>query len=155
MLKKLNNANRKIKLNMNQIHLEIDEMHSFVRSKDNKVWIWIAVDKNTGLIIAHKTGDRSDKSLKKLLKEIPKKVLDKCTFYTDKWKAYNILPNERHKIGKEYTRRVERTFLTFRNSCARLVRRGIRYSKSMEMHNIIIDLLVYFYNKDIISKFGT
>ncbi|WP_157198835.1 IS1 family transposase [Methanocaldococcus infernus] len=63
-----------------------------------KVWIWIAVDKNTGLIIAHKTGDRSNKSPKKLLKEIPKKVLDKCIFYTDKWKAYNILPNERHKM---------------------------------------------------------
>ncbi|WP_083771768.1 IS1 family transposase [Methanocaldococcus infernus] len=51
--------------------------------------------------------------------------------------------------------RVERNILTFRNSCVRLVKRGIRYSKSMEMHNIIIDLLVYFYNKDVISKFIT
>ncbi len=54
-------------------------MHSF-KTKDNKVWIWIAVDKTTGLIVAHDIGDRSEKSFKKLLKKIPKKVLDKCMF---------------------------------------------------------------------------
>ncbi len=48
-------------------------MHSFVKTKDNKAWIW-AVDKTTGLIVAHNIGDKSEKSFNKLLKKIPKKI---------------------------------------------------------------------------------
>nr|WP_292460096.1 IS1 family transposase [Methanothermococcus sp.] len=134
-------------------HIEVDEMYSFIKTKSNKAWIWVAIDKYTGLIVAHKTGDRSEETLKELLKEIPNKIVNKCIFYTDKWKAYNILPKDRHVVGKKYTRRVERVFLTFRSSYARLVRRSIRYSKSKEIHNIILDLLVYFYNEKIMSNY--
>ena len=126
--------------------VEIDEMYSFVNSKGNKVWIWVLLDKISGKILAHTTGDRSEKTFKKLLKSIPKDIRKKLIFHTDSWKAYNILDSNQRVIGKEHTRKIERLFLTFRNNCARLVRRGIRFSKSLEIHNTVIDLLVYFYN---------
>ena len=126
--------------------VEIDEMYSFVNSKGNKVWIWVLLDKISGKILAHTTGDRSEKTFKKLLKSIPKDIRKKLIFHTDSWKAYNILDSNQRVIGKEHTRKIERLFLTFRDNCARLVRRGIRFSKSLEIHNTVIDLLVYFYN---------
>ena len=129
--------------------VEIDEMYSFVNSKGNKVWIWVLLDKISGKILAHTTGDRSEKTFKKLLKSIPKDIRKKLIFHTDSWKAYNILDSNQRVIGKEHTRKIERLFLTFRNNCARLVRRGIRFSKSLEIHNTVIDLLIYFYNNEL------
>ena len=43
------------------------------------------------IIVSHKIGDRSEKSLKEFLRDIPKEILDNCISYTNKWKAYNIL----------------------------------------------------------------
>ena len=129
--------------------VEIDEMYSFVNSKGNKVWIWVLLDKISGKILAHTTGDRSEKTFKKLLKSIPKDIRKKLIFHTDSWKAYNILDSNQRVIGKEHTRKIERLFLTFRDNCARLVRRGIRFSKSLEIHNTVIDLLIYFYNNEL------
>ena len=145
-------ASEKLRLNkfnseyLSSYKVEIDEMYSFVNSKGNKVWIWVLLDKISGKILAHTTGDRSEKTFKKLLKSIPKDIRKKLIFHTDSWKAYNILDSNQRVIGKEHTRKIERLFLTFRNNCARLVRRGIRFSKSLEIHNTVIDLLVYFYN---------
>ena len=145
-------ASEKLSLNkfnseyLSSYKVEIDEMYSFVNSKGNKVWIWVLLDKISGKILAHTTGDRSEKTFKKLLKSIPKDIRKKLIFHTDSWKAYNILDSNQRVIGKEHTRKIERLFLTFRDNCARLVRRGIRFSKSLEIHNTVIDLLVYFYN---------
>jgi len=35
------------------------------------------------------------------------------------------------------------------DTTVRLVRRGIRFSKSLDMHNTVMDLLVYFYNNEL------
>ena len=148
-------ASEKLRLNkfnseyLSSYKVEIDEMYSFVNSKGNKVWIWVLLDKISGKILAHTTGDRSEKTFKKLLKSIPKDIRKKLIFHTDSWKAYNILDSNQRVIGKEHTRKIERLFLTFRNNCARLVRRGIRFSKSLEIHNTVIDLLIYFYNNEL------
>ena len=137
-------ASEKLRLNkfnseyLSSYKVEIDEMYSFVNSKWNKVWIWVLLDKISGKILAHTTGDRSEKTFKKLLKSIPKDIRKKLIFHTDSWKAYNILDSNQRVIGKEHTRKIERLFLTFR-IIARLVRRGIRFSKSLEIHNTVID----------------
>ena len=59
----------------------------------------------------------SEKTFKKLLNSIPKDIRKKLIFHTDSWKAYNILDSNQRVIGKEYTRKIERLFLTFRNNC--------------------------------------
>jgi len=39
--------------------LELDELCSFVFNKDNKVWVWIALNRETREVIAYACGDRS------------------------------------------------------------------------------------------------
>jgi hypothetical protein len=42
-----------------RLEAEADEMWSFVGSKENKQWIWIAIDTTTKQVIAFYLGDRS------------------------------------------------------------------------------------------------
>ena len=55
-----------------RLEVEADEMASFVQKKENKQWIWLAMDARTRQIIAFYVGDRSRKSFKKLWAMIPK-----------------------------------------------------------------------------------
>jgi len=50
---------------------EIDEMFSFVGSKANKQWIWIAMDTKSRQIVAFHVGDRSGQSLKPCSSQYP------------------------------------------------------------------------------------
>jgi hypothetical protein len=60
------------------IDSEVDEMWSFVGSKENKQWIWIAMDAKSRQIIAFYVGDRSRESAKKLWELIPKDYREKA-----------------------------------------------------------------------------
>ena len=60
------------------IESEVDEMWSFVGSKKNKQWIWIAMDAKSRQIAAFYVGDRSQVSAKKLWELIPKIYRDKA-----------------------------------------------------------------------------
>lgn len=62
---------------------ELDEMWSFVQNKSNQRWLWLAVDHNTGDILAYTFGKRKDcvfKELKTMLKPFGISV-----YYTDDW----------------------------------------------------------------------
>ena len=61
---------------------ELDEMWSSVGSKENKQWIWIAMDAKSRQIIAFYVGDRSQESGKKLWELIAKDYRENATFYT-------------------------------------------------------------------------
>ena len=60
------------------IDSEVDEMWSFVGSKENKQWVWIAMDAKSRQIVAFYVGDRSQVSAKKLWELIPKIYRDKA-----------------------------------------------------------------------------
>ncbi|MEP7336741.1 MAG: IS1 family transposase [Acidobacteriota bacterium] len=49
-----------------RLEAEADEMWSFVKSKENKQWVWIAIDATTKQVIAFYVGDRSRKSAMQL-----------------------------------------------------------------------------------------
>jgi len=51
-----------------KLTIECDEMWSFVGNKENKQWIWLALDTKTREIVG---GDRSRESAKKLWKSLP------------------------------------------------------------------------------------
>jgi hypothetical protein len=51
---------------------EADEMWSFVVSKRNKQWIWIALDVTTKQVIAFYVGDHSASSARELWRRIPR-----------------------------------------------------------------------------------
>ena len=123
---------------------ELDEMWSYVQSKEHQRWLWHAIDHNTGKILAYTLGDHKDDVFLKL-----KKILEPfgiTRFYTDDWGAYERhLPPEQHTIGKANTQKIERKHLTLRTRIKRLVRKTICFSKLDKMHDIVIGLFINRY----------
>ncbi|MDR2700711.1 MAG: hypothetical protein LBC12_07980, partial [Nitrososphaerota archaeon] len=48
-------------------------------------------------------------------------------------------------VGKRNTQRIERKYLSLRTWCSRLVRCGIRFSKSCLMHRVVVGLVINFW----------
>jgi insertion element IS1 protein InsB len=66
--------------------------------------------------------------------------------YTDHWGAYTRhLDPEMHRPGKRNTQKIERKHLTLRTRIKRLIRKTICFSKSVQMHDIVIGLFVNRY----------
>ncbi|HZC03803.1 MAG TPA: IS1 family transposase, partial [Gammaproteobacteria bacterium] len=67
-------------------------------------------------------------------------------FHTDYWGAYaRHLGPEVHHPGKRNTQQIERKHLTLRTRIKRLARKTICFSKSTQMHDIVIGLFVNRY----------
>jgi len=67
-------------------------------------------------------------------------------YYTDSWGAYTRhLDADEHQAGKRNTQQIERKHLTLRTRIKRLVRKTICFSRSTQMHDIIIGLFVNRY----------
>jgi insertion element IS1 protein InsB len=123
---------------------ETDEMWSFVGRKKEPPWLWHAVDHSSGKVLAYVFGRRQDEVFLKL-----KALLEPfgvMRYYTDYWGAYmrHIDPHE-HQAGKRYTQKIERKHLTLRPRIKRLTRKTICFSKSIQMHDIVIGLFINRY----------
>jgi len=108
---------------------EMDEMWSFV---------------GTGKVLAYVFGRRTDEvflQLKALLEPF-----GLTRYYTDHWGAYTRhLDPDVHSPGKRNTQKIERKHLTLRTRMKRLVRKTICFSKTTQMHDIVIGLFVNRY----------
>ncbi|WP_157104611.1 IS1 family transposase [Xenorhabdus hominickii] len=123
-----------------QLICEIDEQWSFVGNKKNQRWLWYAWEPRLKRIVAHVFGDRSRKTLDKLLALLSSFNI---RFYcTDDYVVYDNLPEEDHLTGKTFTQRIERTNLTQRTRIKRLNRKTISYSKSEEMYDKVIGTFI-------------
>jgi IS1 family transposase/transposase-like protein len=117
------------------ISIEIDEMWSYVNKKTKQCWLWWAIDHENKTPVAFWFGTRKHKNLDKLLKLL--QPLDIGNIYTDGNYAYiQRISGKKLIIGKKNTQRIERKHLSLRTWNSRLVRRGIRFSKSKQMHKI-------------------
>lgn len=77
--------------------IEADELWSFVGTKKNQVWIWLALDATTRQIVAVHAGGRSEQDAKAFWAEIPERYGSGCDIYTDEWHAYKgAIPPEVH-----------------------------------------------------------
>ena len=64
-------------------------------------------------------------------------------FYTDGWGAYQRhLDPALHAVGKHHTQQLERKHLTLRTRIKRLVRKTLCFSKSTQMHDLVIGLFI-------------
>lgn len=121
--------------------VEMDEQWSYVGSKSNQRWLWIAVDHVTNVLLAYVFGTRQDDVFKKL-----KALLNPYNirrFYTDGWGAYERhLDPDKHEVGKQNTQKIERKNLNFRTWIKRLTRKTICFSKLEVMHDTVIGLLI-------------
>ncbi len=118
-------------------------MWTFVKSKSNEVWIWLALEVNSRKINA--VGDRSVYTFKKLWNRISDRIKRKAVFYTDRWDAYNLILKQRI-VKRGGTNHIERLFLTLRNDNPRFTRKTIRFSKSIEMLQNSLKLWIHYYN---------
>ncbi len=130
--------------------IQIDEMWSYVGSKENKRWIWLAIDATTREIVGVFIGDRSSQSAKQLWRSLPSVYRQCAVCYTDFWEAYEqVLPSKRHRpVGKDsgHTSYIERFNNTLRQRVSRLVRKTLSFSKSIDNHIGAIWYFVHHYN---------
>lgn len=120
---------------------ELDEMWSYVTKKDQQRWLWHAIDHRTGKVLAYVLGSRKDVVFLELQKLLAPFGIKR--FLSDDWGAYSRhIDPEQHIIGKRNTQKIERKHLTLRTRIKRLVRKTICFSKSIQMHDIIIGLFI-------------
>ena len=122
---------------------------AFYPVKKNKRWIIKALDRNSRRTVAWVIGNRDAATFKRLYDKV--KHLTDCTFYTDDWDAFSqILPPERHVIGKSGTVIIERDNSNTRHHLGRMTRRTKVVSKqahmvdaSMKLWHALTDPMVF------------
>ena len=123
---------------------EVDEMQSFVGKKENQRWLWHAIEHCSGQVLAYVFGSRTDEVFLQLKKLLEPFGITK--FYTDGLKTYERhLPVEKRQISKLKMQTIERKHLTLRIRIKRLARRSICFSKSVQMHDLVIGLFINRY----------
>ncbi len=133
--------------------VECDELWSFVDTKKNSVYIWLAIDRDSREIVGCFVGDRTRKSAGQLWASLPNVYQQCAVAYTDFWQAYNtVIPQERHRpVGKEsgQTNHIERLNNTFRQRISRLVRQSLSFSKKLNNHIGAIWYFIHGYNAEL------
>src|SRR5882762_6611908 len=125
---------------------ELDEMWSYVARKSNPRWLWHAIDHHTGKVLAYVFGRRKDDVFLKLQKLLEPFGITR--FYTDGWGAYErYIDTEQHQVGKENTQKIESKHINLRTRIKRLMRRTICFSKTEQMHDLVIGLFINRKNK--------
>ncbi|WP_144415958.1 IS1 family transposase [Calothrix sp. 336/3] len=122
---------------------ELDELETFVGFKKNKIWLWTAVNHFKQGILAWVLGDHSAETFRPLWDIVG---TWQCYFYvTDGWLVYpGFIPEGDQIVSKTYMTRVEGENTRLRHYLARLHRKTLCYSKSVQMLRYSIRLLLYY-----------
>lgn len=126
---------------LNQTY-EVDELCTFVKNKENRIWVVYALCRETGKVVSFNVGKRTNKTLKCVIQTVqnanPKQII------TDKLKNYRYLVDEKiHNTKYRGINHIERMNLTLRTHLKRLNRRSLAYSKSVVMLSAILN--IYFW----------
>jgi insertion element IS1 protein InsB len=123
---------------------EVDEMGSYVGKRQEPRWLWHAIDHRSGKVLAYVFGRRKDEVFLKLKTLLAPFGITR--YYTDYWGAYTRhLDANEHQPGKRNTQKIERKHLTLRTRIKRLTRKTICFSKSIQMHDLVIGVFVNWY----------
>jgi len=122
---------------------ELDELETFVGQKRNKVWIWTVVDHFHPGILGWVVGDHSAESFRPLWQAV---VFWQCFFWvSDGNPVYpGFIPDGDQIVSKTYMTRVEGENTRLRHYLARLHRKTLCYSKSVDMLKHSIRLLIHY-----------
>lgn len=139
-----------------RLSVQADELWSFVGSKANQVWLWLAIDAETRLIVGVAIGPRDTETAEDLWYSLPPEYRQRAVCYTDFLQAYaRVLPSKRHKAvdkASGMTNRIERLNNTFRQRCSRLVRKALSFSKKLANHIGAIWYFIHDYNAHILAR---
>ena len=99
---------------------------------------------HTGKVLAYVLGRRKDTVFVKL-----KALLEPFgirRYYTDGWGTdERHVEAEKHTVGKENTQKIESKHINLRTRIKRLMRRTICFSKTEQMHDLVIGLFINRY----------
>ena len=150
--KKYESVPRKVEVSSKKTRLtiECDELWSFVGNKENKVWVWLAMNANTKEIVGVHVGCRDQEGAQGLWNSLPPVYRQCAVCYTDFWSAYEqVIPSKRHRpVAKQSgkTNHIERFNCTLRQRVSRLVRKALSFSKKLTNHIGAIWYFVHHYN---------
>ena len=121
-----------------KIRIEMDEMWSFYHDKSNQIWLWWAIDHDTGDVAAYWFGTREHKNLDKLIELLT--PLEIGAVYTDGNYAYfKRFSDDVLVVSKRNTQKIERKW-------------GNMKTKIISMHGIIHDYMGSFIDKEICKR---
>jgi insertion element IS1 protein InsB len=125
--------------------VQIDEQWSYVGKKEKKVWMLYAYAVEEDEILAFTLGKRSARTVANLLVKLKQLTID-C-FLTDDWEAFKaVLPAQKHKSGKQYTKNIEGINTFFRTRVRRLMRRTVCFSKKLIYHYSMLKIIIHLRN---------
>ena len=133
--------------------VEYDELWFFVQSKAQRVWVWIGLCRRTQQVVAFHLGNRDKKSFDQFYKKVPIDYAN-CLSTSDGLEVYKILKIYGHSMWKKKegrTSKVEAFNTILRQRMARLVRRTCAFSKSLEMHEVVLRVFIQEYNEEMLS----
>ena len=126
-------------------------MWTFVGKKENKQWLWLALNPVNRQIVAFHIGNRGAKDAHLFCEKIPTIFKGEAGFFSDYWQAYEkVFEQENHfAVGKDsgLTAYIERFNCTLRQRVARLGRKVLSFSKSQLNHFGAIKYFICDYNK--------
>ncbi|OKV16372.1 hypothetical protein AWP51_13460 [Escherichia coli] len=109
----------------------MDEQWGYVGAKSRQRWLFYAYDSLRKTVVAHVFGERTMATLGRLMSLLS--PFDVVIWMTDGWPLYESrLKGKLHVISKRYTQRIERHNLNLRQHLARLGRKSLSFSKSVE-----------------------
>ena len=134
-----------------KIHIEFDELWTYSGNKENDLWLWIAVERKTRLIVGAHLGKRDIEGAQGLWNSLSDDCREHGIFYTDHLSAYSaVFPAKQHKpVDKKSgkTSHIERLNLTFRQRVAALVRKSLSFSRNVENLAASIWRFIHSYNE--------
>lgn len=121
---------------------EVDEIKSFVRRKNEHVWIAYALDRKSKEVVSFNIGARTNATLSVVTETLY--LAEAKRIYTDRLRNYkSLIDKSIHRTTLHGTNHIERHNLTLRTHLKRLTRKTICFSRSMAVLTAI--LKIYFW----------
>ena len=119
-------------------------MWHYLKQKRRKLWIWKALDRDTGQLLDWECGRRDKATLKKLGDRLL--PWDVKVYYTDTWATYAlVIPQDTLMQSKAMRHEIERHHGRQRHWFGRFKRTSIIISKSKEMVDLTMALFAKFW----------
>ncbi len=135
--------------------LELDEVWSFVGSKENPSWLWTALCRRTRQIVGWVVRDSRDTFAALDLRDAIDPRYRSCPTVSDFLGSYEaVLPPSKHRsVGKETgeTAHMERWNGTLRQRIGRFVRKTLSFSKSEKRHLQVVTWWMATHNLTILE----
>jgi insertion element IS1 protein InsB len=117
--------------------------HQAFKKKRRQLWIWKALDRDTGQLLEWDCGGRDKAAWKKMRERLPQ--WDVKVSCTDKWGTYaSVIPQDKLVHSQATTHASERNHCRQRHWFGRFKRKSIIISKSEEMVDLPMALFAKF-----------